>query len=271
MTADRKEPRDLVAITGASEGIGRELALCYAAAGFDLLLVARRGPLLEDVAATIRSTHGVDVLVHAADLATPQGRASTVERLRREKDRIFALVNNAGLGALGWFHDVEMARHATLIDVNIVALTELSHAVLPWLRARGRGHIMQMASVASFQPGPLMATYYASKAYVLSLSEALRNECLGTGVTVTAVCPGPTVTGFPRVAGVAPGAPAGGAPAMDAEDVARIAFEGAMRGKRVVPTGFRNHLAVFIGRFFPRGLTARLVRKIQMRRMVHQK
>lgn len=266
MTNISASSRRLAIITGASEGLGRDLATCYAEAGFDLMLVARRQDLLLSLASDLTKAANVRCEVVAADLT----RSEECERLLRlaepQRDRIYALVNNAGLGTHGWFHELPMERQRPVIDVNVTALTHLTRGVLPWLRANGRGHVMNMASVAAFQPGPLMATYYASKAYVLSLSEALHNESRGTGVTVTAVCPGPTRTGFARAAGISPTAPAGGAPAMHSAHVARLAFLGTMSGKRVVVTGFRNKAATFIGRYFPRGFTANLVRAIQMRR-----
>lgn len=259
--------RAVALITGASEGLGRDLSERYAAGGFDLILVARRKALLDELAGELATRHGSSCMVVDADLS----QASECERVLAVaeglRSRLFAVVNNAGFGTLGWFHEVPLARQRALIDVNVSALTHLAWGALPWLLENGRGHIMNMASVASFQPGPLMATYYASKAYVLSLSEALHNECEGKGVTITAVCPGPTRTGFAKSAGISPKAPAGGAPAMDSATVAQMAFDGAMAGKRVVVTGVRNRVAVAIGRYAPRSFSARLVRAIQMRRL----
>ena len=260
-------PHQLAVVTGASEGLGRDLAACYARAGFDLVLVARREDLLRELAGELSRQYGVQCDVWPADLSSATECARLAATLEPRRALLYALVNNAGIGTHGWFHELPVERQRALIDVNVSALTHLSRAVLPWLRANGRGHIMNVASVASFQPGPLMATYYASKAYVLSLSEALHNECRGSGVTVTAVCPGPTRTGFARAAGISPKAPAGGAPAMDARVVAEMAFRGTMVGKRVVVTGFRNKVAVAIGKYFPRAFTAELVRKIQMARL----
>ena len=259
--------RPVAVITGASEGLGRDLAACYGRAGFDLVLVARRESLLRDLASELSRDHGAACTVVVADLASAAECVRVVRAVEPLKDRLFALVNNAGFGTHGWFHELPIDRQRALVDVNVSALTHLSHAMLPWLRASGRGHVMNLASVASYQPGPLMATYYASKAYVLSLSEALHNECRGSGVTVTAVCPGPTRTGFARSAGIAANAPAGGAPAMAAPQVAELAFRGAMAGRRVVVTGFRNKVAVAIGRWLPRVLSAELVRRIQMGRL----
>lgn len=266
MTNTSATARPLAIITGASEGLGRELAACYAEAGFDLMLVARRQDLLLALASELTQQSNVRCEVVAADLSRSEECERVLRAAEPESSRIYALVNNAGLGTHGWFHELPMQRQRPVIDVNVTALTHLTRGVLPWLLANGRGHVMNMASVASFQPGPLMATYYASKAYVLSFSEALHNESRGTGVTVTAVCPGPTRTGFARAAGISPNAPAGGAPAMASAHVAQLAFRGTMSGRRVVVTGFRNKVATFVGRFFPRAFTANLVRAIQMRR-----
>jgi short-subunit dehydrogenase len=259
--------RPLAIVTGASEGIGRDLADCYAHDRYDLVLVARRQALLEELATALRRAHGVTIEVFPADLSRADERERLIQALQPQRQRVRALVNNAGIGTHGWFHDIPIDRQQALIDINISALTQLTSAVLPWLRANGAGHVMNVASTASFQPGPLMATYYASKAYVLSLSEALHNECRGTGVTVTVVCPGPTRTGFQRAAGIAPGARSGGAPAMDSATVARLAYNGTKARKRVVVTGFRNKFAAFIGRFFPRAWTANAVRSIQLSRL----
>lgn len=261
------EGRPLAIITGASEGIGRDLAACYARAGFDLVLVARRGELLDALGAELNRLHGARSRTLTADLSVAAECERVIAELRADRSRIFALVNNAGLGTHGAFVDIPIARQRNLIDVNVSSLTHLTFGVLPWLLANQKGHVMNVASVASFQPGPYMATYYASKAYVLSLSEALHNECRGTGVTVTAVCPGPTRTGFTRVAGISPTARAGGAPAMASPAVADLAFRGTMQGRAVVVTGFRNKIAVLIGRYLPRSYTANLVRAIQLARL----
>lgn len=259
--------RPLAVITGASEGIGRDLADLYAAAGHDLALIARREALLHQLARELGERHGARCVVLAADLARAEECERVVQLLEPERARLVALVNNAGLGSLGWFHETPLERDLTQIDVNVSALTHLTKRIIPWMRANRRGHVMNMASVASFQPGPLMAVYYATKAYVLSLSEALANECRGTGVTVTAVCPGPTTTGFQRQAGVSPNARAGGAPGMTSRQVAELAFRGTLAGTPVVITGVSNRIAAFFGRHLPRRLTAQFVRRIQEARL----
>jgi uncharacterized protein len=257
----------LAIITGASEGIGRDLADLYAQGGHDLVVVARREEALRALAREVESRHGVRCTVVVADLATRDGCDAVIRATEAERANVVALVNNAGLGAVGWFHELPWERQQVQLDVNVSALAYLTYRILPWLRANGKGHIMQMASVAGFQPGPLAAVYYASKAFVISFSEALHNECSGSGVTVTAVCPGPTVTGFQRVSGIAAGARAGGAPPMTSRVVAEIAYRGTLAGKRVVYTGFRNRLASMLGRYLPRTWSAAVVRRIQLARL----
>jgi len=259
--------RPLALITGASEGIGRDLAELYAADGYDVVLAARREAPLRDLAQGLAARYGIMARVVVADLATRGGCDALVSAAEPDRGRVAALVNNAGLGAVGRFHELPWERAQAQVDVNITALTYLTHRVLPWLRSNGRGEVMQVASVAGFQPGPLMAVYYASKAYVISFSEALHNECAGTGVTVTAVCPGPTTTGFQREAGVKAGARPGGPPPMSSRRVAELAYRGTRAGKRVVVTGWRNRIAAALGRYLPRAWSAKVVEGIQRERM----
>lgn len=258
----------LAIVTGASEGLGRDLARLYAADGHDLVLVARREALLTELAQELEADFGVTCQVVPSDLSRAEERSWLLRRVEPERGRVVALVNNAGLGALGHFDQATAERLQLQIDVNVSALTHLSRGVLPWMRANGRGHVMNVASVASFTPGPLMAVYYATKAYVLSLSEALHNEYAGTGVTVTAVCPGPTATGFQREAGVSQGA--GGPPPMTSRRVAEIAYRGTRAGRRVVVTGARNRLAAFAARYLPRAVMLRVLRRMQEGRMARR-
>ncbi len=255
--------RALAVVTGASSGIGADLAEHLAKAGYDLVLVARRADRLSELATKLSAVYGVQSRPVAADLAHAEECDRVIDLLAPDQARVAILVNNAGFGSHGFFHEVPLARDLEMIDVNCRALTHLCKGVLPWMLAQKRGRILNVASVASFQPGPLMAVYYASKAYVLSLSEALSNECEGTGVTVTASCPGPTVTEFTRAAGIAPHAPTSGAPPMRSADVAKESFDAMMRGQRVIVTGLRNRLVVLASRLMPRGYLLRTVRAIQ--------
>lgn len=265
--ARRRESRPLAIITGASSGIGRDLADLFARDGHDLILVARRREVLEALARTLGDRHGVSCEAFVADLSRRLEREHLAVRIRGVDDRIAALVNNAGIGTHGYFHETDIERELELIELNIAALTHLTKLVLPGMLARGAGRIVNISSVAAFQPGPLMSVYYASKAYVQSFSEALAEEVAGTGVSVTAVCPGPTTTDFQTSAGIHPDAPAVGAPPMSSRDVAEIAYRGAARGKRVVVTGFRNRIVVFANRILTRQRMTKLVRRVQQRRL----
>ena len=265
--ARRREKRPLAIVTGASSGIGRDFADLLARDGYDLLLVARRRELLETTARAIGDRYGVACEPFAADLAKRLEREHLAVRIRGVEDRVTALVNNAGIGVHGYFRDTDIERELELIEVNIAALTHLTKLVLPSMLKRGEGRIVNVSSVAAFQPGPLMSVYYASKAYVQSFSEALAEEVAGTGVTVTAVCPGPTVTEFHSTAGIHPDAPAVGAPPMTSREVAELAYRGTQRGKRVVVTGFRNKIVVFANRILSRQRMTKLVRRVQQRRL----
>ena len=189
-------------ITGASAGLGERFARTLAAQKRDLILTARRADRMEALAGELRAAHGVAVAVFAADLAEPTAHEALLAEIDRAGLAIDTLVNNAGFGARGAFAEMDMASQLGQIDVNCRALVALSHAVLPAMIARGDGAILNVASVAAFQPGPWMAVYYATKAFVLSFSEALHEEVKDKGVRVSALCPGPTRTEFADVAGM---------------------------------------------------------------------
>lgn len=265
-TARRGEDRPLAIITGASSGIGVDLADLFAHDGHDLLLVARRREALETIARSLSERYGVSCDAFPADLARRLDREHLAARIRSLDERVHALVNNAGIGTHGYFHETDLDRELEIIDLNVAALTHLTKTVLPGMLARKGGRILNVSSVAAFQPGPLMAVYYASKAYVQSFSEALAEEVSGTGVTVTALCPGPTVTEFHSQAGIHPNAPAGGAPLMTSREVAEAGYRAAMSGKRVVVTGLRNKVIVVANRILSRRRITRIVRGIQERR-----
>ncbi|HZC76160.1 MAG TPA: SDR family oxidoreductase, partial [Ktedonobacterales bacterium] len=183
-------------VTGASSGIGEELARLFARDGYDLVLVARGKTQLEALAAELRQRHGVSLTVLATDLAQPAAAQAIYDELTRAGITVDVLVNNAGYATYGSFTEIPAETELAMLQVNMAALTHLCKLFLPPMVRRGSGRVLNVASTAAFQPGPLMAAYYASKAYVLSLSEALANELRGTGVTVTALCPGPTRSGF---------------------------------------------------------------------------
>jgi short-subunit dehydrogenase len=252
-------------VTGASGGIGLELARLFAADGHDLVLVARSEDKLVRLAAELKDKYGIAARVLAADLARAQAPSEIFDKLQSEGVNIDALVNNAGFGTYGLFAETDLKQELELLQVNIVALTHLTKLFLPGMIERRRGFVCNVASTAAFQPGPLMAVYYASKAYVLSLSEALSNECEGTGVRVSALCPGPTETGFVAAAGMSE-SKLFDRGTMTARAVAEAGYRGLLAGKPIVIPGLRNNLvARFVG-MMPRGIVTKVVRGIQEKR-----
>ncbi|HEV8677952.1 MAG TPA: SDR family oxidoreductase [Stellaceae bacterium] len=247
--------RPLALVTGASGGIGAALARELARHGYDLVLAARGVAAMEALAGDLRAL-GAEATVVAADLAQPGAARELADEIERRGLAIDVLVNNAGLGAAGRFDRIDPGRIGEILQVNIVALTELARLVLPGMIARGRGRVMLVASVAGFQPGPRMAAYFASKAYVLSLGEALAYELRGTGVSVTVLCPGATATRFFEVAGADHSLMARRLRRMmRAEDVARLGYRSMARGRRVVVTGMMNRLLALAGRYAPHRIT----------------
>jgi hypothetical protein len=240
-------------------GIGLELARLLARDGYQLLLVARRADRLERVAADLGRAHGVGAIALPLDLADPAAPATLAAELERRGIAVDVLVNSAGVGGYGRFAQSELARDLAMIRLNVESLIAVTRLLLPGMLARGRGRIANLASTAAFQPGPMMAVYYASKAFVLSFSEALAHELAGTGVTVTAVCPGPTLTGFQDAAGIAHTRLLRTPLVMPVGRVADIAYRGIMRGKRVVVPGFGNKVLAFGGRLGPRRVVTAVV------------
>jgi short-subunit dehydrogenase len=254
-----------VLITGASSGIGLELAKVFAAHGHALALVARSADTLEGVARQLETRHGIRALAVIADLSAPGAPDQVFDRVTNAGLRVDILVNNAGSGLGGAFAETDLATELRMINLNVTALTHLTKLSLPGMLERGAGRILNVASTAAFAPGPLMAVYYATKAYVLSFSEALAQELSGTGVTVTALCPGPTATGFQSAARI-DGARLFRMPwVADAATVARLGFKGLMRGKRIVIPGVLNKLLPLIVRVSPRRLVTRVSRLLQER------
>lgn len=253
---------DLVLVTGASSGIGLELARCFAADGSRLILTARRRAELDELAAELRAKHTSEVTVITADLAAPAGVDTLLAALEQQNLSPDVLVNNAGFGGRGDFIDIDAARIEAMLAVNIEALTKLTRALLPAMRARRRGGVLNVASTAAFQPGAFMATYYASKAYVLSLSEALYVECKRDGVTVSCLCPGATATGFAAEAEME-GSLLFRLGSMRADAVARAGHAGFRRGKAIVIPGLRNKLGVQLLRVSPRAIVRKLVAILQ--------
>jgi hypothetical protein len=243
-------------ITGASGGIGLELAQVFAEHGFDLIVVARREAELEALAGGCRKKHGVRVHVLPMDLLVPDAPAKLVQQLADAGLEVDVLVNNAGLMDVGGFADIGTGRHERLLQLNVVVLTSLTRRLLPAMIERGRGRILNVASTSSFQPVPSMALYAASKAFVLSLSESLSEELKGTGVTVTALCPGITKTDMYERAHDQH-AVARNLPELflsDVEDVAREGYEACVAGRALVVPGLPNRLLASAVQLYPRWL-----------------
>ena len=249
-------------ITGASTGIGREFAQICAERGYDLVLVARSAQALEDLAAGIRGTSGRKVRVSAFDLSAVDAPPKLWAALSDVAPDIEILMNNAGFGLTGFFSELDAEKQMEMVHLNIGALTHLSRLFLPAMIARRKGYILNVASTAAFQPGPLMAVYFASKAYVVSFSEALHNEVRDKGVVVTTLCPGPTRTEFQSRAGMQASKLFSGPHVMDARTVAEIGFKAMLEGKSLVVAGRLNALLVFLTRFAPRQLAASMARKL---------
>jgi len=253
--------RPVALVTGASAGIGRELAKILAREGHDLVLVARRQAELDELAATVKEQYGAESQVIAADLAEPDAAAKVLAELGPDT-LVDVLVNNAGFGGHGAFASRDRDADMRMVAVNVTALTDLTKLVLPSMVARGRGRVLNVASTAAFQPGPFMAVYYATKAYVLSLSEALAEEVSGTGVTVTCLCPGVTDTEFHAVAGTDAQPLTQGPLSMSAAAVAESAYKAMMRGKRIDVPGMHNKVGAASIRFAPRGVVLKIVRRL---------
>ena len=255
-------------LTGASSGIGRELARLCAADGYHLVLVARTAEALEPLAAELKLAHPIEVLALGLDLARREAANELIARLAARALVPEILVNNAGVGLYGLHQDVRLEEEIALIDLNVVTLTRLTKRLLPEFLARGSGRILNVASTAAFQPGPYMSVYYASKAYVLSYSEAIAEEVQGSGVTVTVLCPGPTATAFQARAGLRGAARilGGLVPIADAASVARAGYRGMLAGRRLVIPGFTNRLLVQALRLLPRRLATAAVARVSRKR-----
>jgi short-subunit dehydrogenase len=255
--------RATAVVTGASSGIGLELATLLARDNHDLVLVARSRGKLEDIGRALQQEFGVTATVVARDLADRDSPATLASDLASRGIAVDILVNNAGFGVYGLFAETTLEKELEMIQVNIAALTHLTKLFLPGMIARRFGRILNVASTAAFQPGPLMAVYYATKAYVLSFSEALSNETHGTGVTVTALCPGPTITEFQKQAGLEKTNLFNSPLVMSAADAARAGYDGMKKGRRVVVAGLGNALLVQGTRLAPRRLSTAIARRIQ--------
>jgi short-subunit dehydrogenase len=246
--------RKTALITGASSGLGMDFSRLLARDGYELFLVARSEGKLRELA---REIGHATVIV--ADLTSPKAP----QQIFDASGAVDVLINNAGFGLSGPFVETDLQKELEMIQVNIVALTHLTKLFLRPMVARKSGRIMNVASTAAFAPGPLMAVYYATKAYVLSFSEAITDELSGTGVTVTTLCPGPTATGFAGVAGMESSRLFSLMKPMRSEDVARFGIRAMQHGRRVAIPGAANKLLAQSIRVSPRRLVTTIVRKLQ--------
>lgn len=248
-------------ITGASSGIGEELAKLFAQDKYDLVLVARDEVKLNSLAEELKNKYQVKTKVLAFDLTKDDSPQLIFAQLQKENIDIDVLVNNAGFGLKGQFKKTNLTTELDMIKLNISSLVELTKLFLEKMLVRKSGKILQVASTAAFQPGPNMAVYYATKAFVLSFSEAVAEEVKNTGVTITTLCPGPTKTKFEENANMEFSKTLR---IMDAQDVAKIAYKALQKNKSsVVITGFRNKVIAFLVRFLPRKMITRIIANVQ--------
>ena len=249
--------RPVTLITGASAGLGAEFARQCSARGEALALVARRRDRLEALKAEL----GGDIHIFAADLSPPGAAQSLIAEVEAEGLVVGTLINNAGFGLAGKFADLSADRQREMVDLNVRTLVELCHLVLPAMRAAGKGAICNVASTAAFQPGPNMAVYYATKAFVLSFTEALHHELKDSGIKVSALCPGPTESEFSDVADSH--SPTLERMKMPAAPVVRAGLAGLDANKAVVVPGFRNKVGAQASRFFTRAAMRRIIGRIK--------
>ncbi|RLQ96564.1 SDR family NAD(P)-dependent oxidoreductase [Falsibacillus albus] len=257
--------KETVLITGASNGIGLEMAEIFSQKGHTVVLAARSKEKMEEIKHDLEKKYNNTILVKGMDLSVQGAPQDLYEELKRENIQIDILINNAGFGLFGDFTDTDLDKELNMIQLNVSALTAMSKLFSKDMVQRGKGKILNVASTAAFQPGPLMAVYYATKAYVLSFSEALENELSGTGVHVSTLCPGPTETGFSDKAelGQSKLFTSG---VMDAKKVAAQAVDGLMNSKSIIIPGIKNKLLAAGIRFLPRKTVTATVRKVQERK-----
>jgi uncharacterized protein len=258
--------KEYALITGASSGIGLELARVFARQGYSLLLTARREEHLKELQKELQEKYETDVIYIASDLSVKETPQQLYNYADSTKLNITVLINNAGIGDYGFFHESDWNKTAKMIDLNIRSLTHLTRLFLPDLIQKERAYILNVASTAAFQPGPLMSVYYASKHYVLAFGEAIANELEGTGVTVTTLCPGPTESEFRETASMKKSKLFDRFPVATSREVAEYGYKVVKKGKRVAVYGFQNKIApIFMG-LVPRNFVTSVVRKIQERK-----
>jgi uncharacterized protein len=247
-------------ITGASSGLGKEFARIHASKGGDLVLVARSKDKLEALKSDLQKQYGVSIYVIVKDLSDQYAPKAIYDELKGKKIQIDYLINNAGFGDFGLFAETNWEKQLEMINLNVTCLTYLTRLFLPDMIENKAGKILNIASTAAFQPGPTMSVYFATKAYVLSFSEAIANELKGTGVTVTALCPGATETGFKAAAALDESNLFKGNQIATSKEVAEFGYSKMMEGKIVVIHGVLNNLLVQSVRFAPRNIVASIAR-----------
>lgn len=255
-----------VLITGASSGIGYELARVFARHGYDVVAVARTEARLNEVSEELQRDFGARCHVIPLDLAQPGAADRLSEALDKQQLRIDVLINNAGFGAHGLFASTDLATELEMMQLNMTALVHLTKLFLRKMVQEGGGRILNVASTAAFQPGPKLAIYYATKAFVVSFSQAIAAEVAGSGVTVSVLCPGPTRTRFQERADMKSMPMFAPFFLRNADMVAAVAYRDLMRGKRLIIPGVLNKLGVFAVRFLPRNLVVSIVQGLHERR-----
>ena len=250
-------------ITGASGGLGLSFVNLFAKDGYDLVLVARNGNRLEEIKKEVEEKYNVSAIVVAVDLCSEDGAKKVYDATKQAKIKVDVLVNNAGFGDFGEFYKSDVNKQTRMIDLNCTALMQLCHLYLPDMIEQKSGNILNVDSIAAFQAGPLMSVYYATKAFVLSFSQALTRELKGTGVKVTALCPGPIRTNFDNAADLGQSGLFKNLKVWDPDDVARFGYKKMKKGKSLCVCGFVNKLIVFANRLAPRCLVRNLVYNIQ--------
>lgn len=250
--------RSYVLITGATTGIGYELAKLYANAGDNLILVSRDEDKLEKVKDELILLYNINVYSLSLDLSEDNSCEKVLDFVNKKNLSVDILINNAGIGSFGYLSEIQMEKELKLIDVNIRALTELTKIFLPTMISHGEGGIMNVASTAAFCAGPKMATYYASKSYVLNFTEAIYEELKGTGIKVSCLCPGPVSTGFQEKAGIRKKESAKKA-VMTPKKVAEIAYRDFKRGKLIIIPGFKNKVIIMLNNIMPRSLSRKVI------------
>ena len=249
---------ETVLITGATNGIGLELAKIFAKKKYNLVLVARNEKRLLKMKQSFEKKYNIEVMVLSKDLTKEKAVEEIYDAVINKQKHIDILINNAGFGDFGLFHEADWEKLNHMITLNVTALMHMTKLFIDGMIEKGHGKILNVASTAAFQPGPFMAVYFATKACVLSFSEAIAKELEGTGVTVTALCPGPTSTGFEKAAACEKSKIFHFQPPADADKVARYAYRSLMKGKVIAVHGLRNLAVIEAIRVAPRSVVRKM-------------